>query len=255
MHSDSRIRTLTTALVLAAATTACQSKSLPEKIADTEKPATPAPAPLTPYQKTQTQRSAMDLVRMQLIDDRCHWLDKTSRVAVDATAAERQATLTEFGPEWKIAAKDAASNTALAGTIDCTDAAAVQGIRYAAWQMRITWSLRAHALLDGAERPTWFAKQSPALPYRAALDETWAAINETYGESVETAGPGIQAEAIQMLALTCPNAPHQCPVDAAGGARKHDKAYAQAWVQQATKFAEALSQDPIKLLPIPQPGT
>lgn len=254
MKHHFRLGTLTVALLLAASTTACQSKSLPEKVADaTEAP--PPAQPLTPEQKTQAQRSAMDLSRMQLIDDRCHWLDKTSRVAIDATTAERQALLNEFGPEWAIPAKDAAANVALAGTTNCADATAVQGIRYAAWQMRVTWALRAQALLDGADRPAWFAQQSPTLPYRPALTETLSAINEKYSDSVETAGPGIQAEAIRMLALTCPNAPHQCPVDPTGGAQNHGKAYAQVWVQQATKFAEALAQDPIKLPPVPQPGS
>ena len=191
---------------------------------------------------------------MQLIDDRCHWLDKTSRAAIDATAAERQAALDEFGPEWAVPAKDTASNTALAGTTDCNSADSAHSIRYGAWQMRVTWVLRAHALLDGAAHPAWVAKQSPTLPFRPALDETWSAINEKYGDSVEIAGPGIQAEAIQMLALTCPNAPHECPVDPAAPAQNHGKAYAQVWVDQATKFAEALAQDPIKLPPPPQPA-
>ena len=251
MKHHFRLGTLTAALLLAASTTACQGKPLPEKVADaTEAP--PPAQPLTAEQKTQAQRSFMDLSRMQLIDDRCHWLDTTSRAAVNATAAEREAWLGQLGPEFAIPAKDSASNIELAGTVDCNKASDKQSVLYGAWQMRVTWALRAQALLDGADRPKWFAKQSPTLPYRQALDETRTAITERHGEYMEKAVfPGILDEAIQMLAMVCPNEPKQCPVDAAAGAPKSGKAYAHVWVQEATKFAEVLAQDPVKLPPIP----
>ena len=62
-------------------------------IASTASATAPAAAPTQ-----QAQLQQLELTRMQLIDDRCHWLDPTSRVALDATEAERRAWLHEAAP-------------------------------------------------------------------------------------------------------------------------------------------------------------
>jgi hypothetical protein len=200
----------------------------------------------SPAQLAQLQY--LELTRMQLIDDRCHWLPATARVALDATAAERKAWLQDKAPGQTTSAAEVESNTKQANAVVCTDTNLATGVRYGAWQMRITWTLRAQALLDGNGRPAWFSQQSPVLPYRKTLEETLAALNEKYGSSIENSRPGIEQEAVQMLALACPSKPHQCP---AGETSGYGRNYAQAWVQQSARFAEALAKDPVKLPPIP----
>jgi len=93
------------------------------------------------------------------------------------------------------------------------------------------------------------------LAYREALDETLEAMKEQFEASINTFQPRFEAEAVRALSLTCPNAPHQCPAPTVELESEIDtsfgKAYAQAWIQSATTFAEALAKDPVKLPPIP----
>lgn len=246
MYNALRLRPLATAVALVAVATACQSKSLPDNAADAPPP---APAAITPEQIDLGQRQYLELVRMQLIDDRCHWLDATSRVAVNATAAERQAWLADRASSQAVDEAAKAANTQQADATDCDNANDAFAVRFGAWQMRITWTLRAQAMLDGEKRPAWFSTQSPTLEFRPALNETLAALNAKYGASITQSQPGIEQQAIQMLALACPKQPSNCPTLAATG---HSKAYAQAWVEQATRYAAALAKDPVKLPEPPQ---
>lgn len=258
MHNDSRLLVLTAALVLAASTTACQGKALPDTATDaatdaagdTAQPAATA----TQEQKDPAVRQYSDLTKMQLTDDRCHWLDATTRVALNATAAERLAWLNDQSPRLQPDAAALAAAKAHAEAARCDEGNRnpdTLAVRYGAWQMRATWALRAQALLDGGQRPAWFTQQSPVLPYRKALDETIAALNAKFGESIALGQPAIEQEAEQMLALACPNKPNACPSDKP--AAKVGKDYAQAWVMQAAIFAEALAKDPVKLTPVPEP--
>lgn len=207
--------------------------------------ASAAPSVTPPVQQAQLQH--LELTRMQLIDDRCHWLDSTSRAALDATTAERLAWLQEAAPGQGAAPADIAANAERAKAVECTASTDRLAIRYGTWQMRITWALRAQALLDGADRPAWFAQQSPVRPYRAALDETLAALKERYGSDIANSRSAIEAEAVQMLAVYCPNKPQRCKSEPA---TSHGKDYARIWVQQSAKFAAALAVDPDKL-PLP----
>lgn len=205
-------------------------------------------APTAPSPVQQVQRQHLELTRMQLIDDRCHWLDATSRIALDATVAERRAWLQDKAPGQDSNPTDIATNTEQAKAVDCASARDATATRFGAWQMRVTWALRAQALLDGGERPAWFSRQSPVLPFRKALDETLAALTEKYGSSIAISRPGIEREAVQMLALACPGKSHNCPAEDSAG---YGKDYALVWVQQSAKFAEALAKDPVKLPPMP----
>jgi len=196
----------------------------------------------------------IELQQLQYVDDKCQWLDRTSRVALDITVEEQAAWVLDK------ASADALERTevfnearAKAETTACDDADMKVRSRYTTWQQRITWALRAQAMLDGEGRPAWFAEQSPVLAYRESLDETVAAMKAQFEASIAAFQPQFEAEAVQMLSLLCPNAPHQCPAEASeidiGG--PYGKAYAEVWVQSATAFAEALSKDPVKLPPMP----
>lgn len=213
-------------------------------IASTAGAAVPATSPVQ-----QAQLQHLELARMQLIDDRCHWLDPTSRAALDATEAERRAWLREAAPGQSASAADIAANAGRAKAVNCTSSGDAVAVRYGAWQMRVTWTLRAYALLDGKDRPAWFVQQSPVRLHRGALEETLAALNGKYGASIANSLPGIESEARQMLAVYCPNKPQRCENIPAP---THGKDYAGVWVQQSARFAAALAADPVKLPPIPQ---
>lgn len=212
----------------------------------TTTPAPPAKAPAA--SPAQVQAQYLQLIQMQLLDQRCHWLDATARTALDATVAEREAWLLDQAVD-RPGQAQLASAKAKAAAVDCASKGDAQAVRFGAWQMRVTWTLRAQALLDAPDRPQWFARQSPVQPYAKALDEALSALQARYPGSIAQARPGIQAEAVHMLASACPNAPHRCAVE---DPTAHGKAYAQAWVGQATAFAGALAKDPVKLPDPPQ---
>lgn len=249
MRNDFRLLSLTIAAMLAVSTTACHSKAIPEA-GDTSD--VQPPAAVTQEQKDLAVRMLSQLTQMQLTDDRCHWLDATTRVALNATAAERLAWLNDQSPKLQPdpagldAAKAHAESAVCEGGNSNPDTLAV---RYGAWQMRATWALRAQALLDGGQRPAWFTQQSPVLPFRDALDETVNALKTKFGESVVAGQPAIEREAEQMLALACPNKPNACPTDTPKAGVS--KAYAQTWLTQTAAFAEVLAKDPVKLPPVP----
>lgn len=207
--------------------------------------ATPA-APDPQIQRAQQHQ--LELHRMQLIDDRCKLLDITSRAALDATAAERLAWLRDKAPQQMPTPADISSASEKANAVDCRSGQEVIGVRRGAWQMRITWALRAEALLPAEGRPQWLATQSPVIPYQQPLQETLAALQDKYGGSINTSRPRIAAESIKLLAKACPQKPHRCPVETAG---EFSKDYAEEWLRHTTLFAQLLAKDPDKVPPVP----
>ena len=250
MHQHaSFLRPSLLAAALLVATSACSSKAPSAPQANT-----PAPAvEITQAVKDQTKQQFRELSEMQLIDDRCQWLDATSRVALDATAAERQAWLADHAADALADASLLDTAKTQADAVDCAVNNAVNSkyvaLRYGVWQMRVTWALRGYALLDGGERPAWYTQQSPVLAERAALTETHAALVEKFGASINEHLPTIETEAQQMLAAACPNTPKNCNTATPSA---ESAAYAKVWLDFTTKFAKALANDPVKLPPVPQ---
>lgn len=209
-------------------------------------------ATAAPDANDATVRQYADLVRMQQDDSHCHWLDATSRVALDATAAERLAWVKNVQaatPEHLEAVVAAAKVNAKGD--QCGDASKSLAVRYAAWQMRVTWGLRAQAMLAAEGRPAWLGKHSPVKAYAAALNDTVdAMLKQKYGRDIVKAMPGIESQALPMLALAqaCPNRPDACPVAAPATV---ERSYARVWVDQATAYAAALSKAKVKLPPAP----
>jgi len=202
----------------------------------------------------QAVKYQIELQQLQGVDDRCHWLDATSRVALDITVQEQAAWVVDKASAEALDAPEALNKSrALAEAVTCDDQDIEAKFRYATWEQRITWALRAQAMLDGEGRPAWFAAQSPVLAYRDALDETVNAMKAQLGANIAAFQPQFETEAVQMLSLLCPNAPHECPLEEDGlhPRESYGKAYAEVWVQSATAFAQALAQDPVKLPPMP----
>jgi len=216
---------------------------------------------LTPEQQaaltTQVENSAkyrIELQQLQYVDDKCQWLDPTSRVALDITVDEQTAWIVDKASADALELPDVFSEArAKAETTACDDAQTKMRFRHTTWQQRITWALRAQALLDGEGRPEWFAVQSPVLAYRESLDEAVNAMKAQYEANIAAFQPQIEAEAVQALSLLCPNAPHQCPVEEAevDVSESYGKAYAEVWMQSVTTFASALDKDPVKFPPMP----
>jgi len=196
----------------------------------------------------------IELQQLQYVDDKCQWLDATSRTALDITVEEQAAWVLDKASADALELPEVFNEArAKAETTTCDDEQMQLRFRYTTWQQRVTWALRAQALLDGEGRPQWFAEQSPLLAYRKALDETVDELKEQYKASISAFQPQFEAEAVQLLSLICPNAPHQCPVEEseADVSEPYGKAYAEVWVQKAAVFAEALDKDPVKVPPLP----
>jgi len=226
-------------------------------------PAVQAQAELSPERQGEfidkidnSAKYRIEMQQLQYVDDKCHWLDPTSRTALDITVEEQAAWLVDKESADALELPDVFSEArAKAETTACDDDQMKVQFHYLTWQQRITWALRAQALLDGEGRPAWFAAQSPVLAYREALNETVDAIKAQYEGSIAPFQPRFEAEAVEALSKICPNAPHECPAPAPASELGSDapfgKAYAEVWVHSATAFAEALSKDPVKLPPMP----
>jgi len=223
-----------------------------EPAAQAQAAPTPEDAALA-TQVDNTVKHQIQLQQLQRVDDRCHWLDATSRVALDITAQEQAAWVVDKASAEALDAPEVFNESQALGETSCDDQDMQVKFRYTTWQQRVTWALRAQAMLDGEGRPAWFAAQSPVLAYRDALDETVDALKEKYTASIAAFQPDFEIEAVQMLSLLCPNAPHECPFeeDELHPRESYGKAYAEVWVQSATAFAKALAQDPVKLPPMP----
>jgi len=217
---------------------------------------------LTPEQRAaldaQVENAAkyrIELQQLQYVDDKCQWLDPTSRLVLDITLDERTAWVVDKASADALELPDVFNEArAKAETTACDDAEMKVRFRYITWQQRITWALRAQALLDGGEgRPEWFAVQSPVLAYRQSLDETVEAMKVQFEANINAFQPQFEAEAVQALSLLCPNAPHQCPLEKTEDetGESFGKAYAEVWVKSATAFAQALDKDPVKFPTMP----
>jgi len=196
----------------------------------------------------------IELQQLQYVDDKCHWLDATSRIALDVTVDEQTALVLDKASADALELPEVFNEArAKAETTACDDADMALRFRFTTWQQRVTWALRAHALLDGEGRPAWFAEHSPVLAYRDALTETVDALKAQFEASIAAFQPQFEAEAAQLLSLLCPNGPQQCPLPDAGAdtGESYGKAYAEAWINSAATFAQALAKDPVKLPPMP----
>jgi len=221
------------------------------------------PPELSPEQQAaltaQVENAAkyrIELQQLQYVDDKCQWLDATSRTALDITVAEQAAWVVDKASADALELPEVFNEArAKAETTACDDADMKLKFRYTTWQQRITWALRAQALLDGEGRPEWFAAQSPVLDYRQTLDETVEAMKAQFEANIVAFQPKFEAEAAQALSLLCPNAPHQCPLEKAETepepGESFGKAYADVWMSSTTAFAQALDQDPVKFPPMP----
>jgi len=226
-------------------------------------PAAQVPAELSPEQQAaltakidNSAKYRIEMQQLQYVDDKCHWLDPTSRTALDITVEEQAAWVVDKASADALEMPEVFNQArAKAETTACDDEQMKVNFRFTTWQQRVTWALRAQALLDGEGRPAWFAAQSPVLAYREALNETVDAMKAQYETAIAAFQPRFEAEAVEALAKICPNAPHECPLPAPASELGIDapfgKAYAEVWVHSATAFAEALSKDPVKLPPPP----
>ena len=204
----------------------------------------PAAAPAAPDPVQQLQlasRQYAELQQMLALDQRCHWLEPIARTAMEATAQERLAWFDSHGGTAGHAQAAAEQAIASEASLDCKSGKAnslAEGVRHAAWQMRVTWALRAEALLDAPDRPAWFKGKSSVAGQRAALQETVATLLSRYDVSIKAAQAGIQKEAEQMLATRCTAADSGCRPEN-GSATTHT--YAREWLKQAEAYAAALS--------------
>jgi len=189
------------------------------------------PAPATPEQRALGGRQVEELDRMLALDARCKWLEPAAHAALSATAAERRAWLAWQGGE-----------PAPAQSVEppCEDTKLRDSIQYGAWQMRVTWALRAHALLGGDDQPVWLSGLSSVDAQRDALQQASDGLEATYAASIQQARPGIEQDAHRMLAARCnakaeADACPELPRDAAF------ETYAEAWLQQAEAYAAMLA--------------
>lgn len=185
------------------------------------------PAPATAQQRELAGRQVEELDRMLALDTRCNWLDPAARAALAATAEERRAWLAWQNGE------PAAPQPADAS---CSNKEVRTAVEYGSWQMRVTWALRAHALLDRSGATSWQSGLSSVEAQRAGLQEASDGLEARYAASIQQARPGIESEAQQMLATrcqatACPTLPHD-PAFAA---------YADVWLKQAEAYAVVLA--------------
>lgn len=183
------------------------------------------------------------LSQMQALGTRCGWLEPVAAKALTLTVAERGDWLQSQGATAASLAADAATGKAKAAKVACESPEAAgheRAIRFASWQMRVTWALRAEALLPGKGRPAWFAGRSNVESQRSALEQAIDGLRAKYPESIAPAIGGIATEAAGFLAQACPGKSAQaCPkTDADAAARR----YATAWVKHAEAYAAVLAR-------------
>lgn len=195
-------------------------------------PAFEIPAPATPEQRVLGGRQVEELDRMLALDARCGWLDPAAHAALSATAAERRAWLA-----WQEGAPAAAAQ---AGELACDNPQLRTSVQYGAWQMRVTWALRAYALLDGGDRPAWLSGLSSVGTQRAVLQAVSDGLDARYAASIQQVRPGIEQEAQQMLAARCPA---KAQADACPTLPRDEAfaAYAETWLEQAEAYAAVLA--------------
>lgn len=230
-------------LTLGIATALLLAATSPAALADAGKTAAPQLRPDKPTQQMfdLIPRQYGDLSRMLALGERCKWMGQAERTAVQASADERLAWLALWGG--KRADADAAAKAAIAldAKLDCASEQGSQlkgAVQYGAWQMRTTWAMRAHALLDGNGRPAWLKGLSSVDKQRTALEATLIGLKGRYAESVDPVLPTVLKDAERMAAAVCPAGNAACPAHAADPAFE---TYAKAWIKLAEGYATVLA--------------
>lgn len=238
MIFDLPFKPLALSLTLALVAGGCHSAPAPEAPEQAETaPAPPQRQDVTPQQKELALRQYVDLQRMIALDDRCEWLDPAARSALDGTQSERAAWLVWQGEDME-QAQDEAARAAAGDATACGNEQIRHAVQFGAWQMRVTWALRAHALLSGADRPAWSAGLADVEQHRPALEAAVATLRSRHEPAIQAAQPAAADDAQVMLAVI-----HCEPAEAGCTASHGDKAwatYAQAWLTQAENYAAAL---------------
>src|SRR5690606_26382961 len=232
------------ALVLASA--GCASAS--DEQAQKEPVAAPAAAGTaaatdTVDRSANVRQQYAQLTEMQVMAQRCDWLEPIDALALSLTAAERRDRLVADGVANALIESDLNVGKTKGERFDCASPEAANyadAVGYAAWQMRVTWALRGHSLLPGEGRPDWFKGRSPVEQDRAALEEALAGLQSRFATSIDQALPKMQEEAGNMLALACPGNGEPCP-RAEGEGDAAAEAYASAWLAHVEAYASALA--------------
>ncbi|TWT18632.1 hypothetical protein FQY83_14750 [Luteimonas marina] len=183
-----------------------------------------------------------ELLRMRALGERCDWIAAAEQAALAATIDERRAWLTSWQADPTKVESETQPLLDSEAALECAGPPAGRlkaGIDMAVWQMRITWALRAQALLDGPGRPDWFSGRSSVNEHRAAVEEAVEGLKTNHRADIEAAQPGFRLEAERMmLAARCPGSDQACPKGAAAAPALHD--YAEAWVSGAEAYAAVL---------------
>lgn len=248
MPTNHSLHSLTLALGVALAASACGASPTTTPVTGTA-PATPAPALEQPDDKQLgfDMRQYAELQQMLALGTRCEWLQPAERTAIANTAEERLAWLALWDGDTAQAEAGAREAVARSESTDCGDESGEdlrKSVLYGAWQMRITWALRAHALLDTAERPAWIKGLSQAGEYRAVLDETLQALSERYKDDIGNALSDIQIETERALASTCPESRTDCPESVES---PEFAAYASTWIRLSEDYAAVLAETPDRI--------
>lgn len=236
MTIASPVKPLVLSLAIAFTAAACNSGPAPAPAAqDIVTQAEPPPLPdVTPQQQELAVRQYAELQQMAALDDRCQWLDPAARAALDSATGERAAWLVWQQQDMEQAQAAAREKIAVDKT-DCGNEEIMDAVRHGTWQMRVTWALRAHALLTGGDRPAWLAGLSTVESHRDSLETAVATLKTRHGSSIEHAQPAIARESQTMLAVRC--------AGKAGCPATHGEpwaTYAEAWLTQAEHYADAL---------------
>lgn len=235
-------RPLFAALILAIA--GCASAS--DEQAQKEPVAAPAAAGTaaatdTVDRSANVRQQYAQLTEMQVMAQRCDWLEPIDALALSLTAAERRDRLVADGVATALLDSDLEMGKTKGERYDCKGADAEgmeDAVQLGAWQTRVTWAMRGYALLPGEDRPSWFQGRSPVEQERAALEEAFTGLQSRYPTSIDPALPKLQEEGERMLALACPGNGETCPGTEAGAA---EKAYANAWLEHVAAYAAALA--------------
>ena len=237
-----RVATLLTAAPLAIAMAGLLAACAPQASLATDSSTageiatTPPPSPEA---LATSRRAYAQLTHMLAQDDKCNWLDQPSRVAVEATAAERKAWLISHNDDPQQLdkyANDYLSKTPLEGCEGNLGQQTAAAIHLGAWRMRGTWLLRASEIASGDNSPAWMAGKSVLFAQREALNEARASLIEQQqigGNALE----GIRSESQQMLSLRCSDKDVDCPTELTTPALR---TYAAAWLEQVERYGQAI---------------
>lgn len=181
-----------------------------------------------------------ELRQMAYLDERCKWLDPAARAALDASSQERLGWYLSQGGESETAESAAASSIAQKANLDCSSPQAealAQGIHYGTWQMRVTWAIRAHALLPSDESHEWMKGKSSVQSHASTLEAVLLTLRDRY-QIPDATVQNLSDQARQMLASRCKAGDKKCPTS---DQQPAFKTYAEQWLKQAETYAQALA--------------